>query len=141
VRTASDVRRLSRPQLDALYASLRADRLPVGTFDGRTWPVPAWPLWRGKIGYAISPRDGVVVNRGGFWLMIQGAVTVRASDVVIEYPQLGVRDYLKPVSDTLWLGYLKLGPFKVWFTLERIGGWPTDGIRFTVDTEDLGPKP
>jgi hypothetical protein len=37
---------------------------------------------------------------------------------VIRYP-LGLTDYLKPVNETLWLGYLA-GPVRIWFSLEAV---------------------
>lgn len=127
--TSRDLRRLPRLDLDELYASLRADRLPVGTYDGRTWPVSVWPLWRGKVFYGEWqgkefwggrwPGGCEAINRLGSGLIIHGDVYRQCSEVVIDYPQLHIQDYLKPVSDTLWLGYLKLGPFRIWFTLER----------------------
>jgi len=58
-----------------------------------------------------------VVNRIGWWYLVRGRTFLRR-DVKIVYP-FGLTDYLKPVSDTLWLGYLKLGPVRIWFTLEQ----------------------
>jgi len=122
--TAVEVRQLSRAQRDELWASLRADRLPVGTYDGRTWPVSVRPVWRGKVftkraGYSHLGR---VVNRIGPWLLVNGGTLCTLDEVVrIDYP-FGLTDYLKPVNDTLWLGYLRLGPFgKIWVTLEKQG--------------------
>jgi len=132
--TAAEVRQLSRGQRQALYDSLRADKLPVGTYDGRTWPVSVWPIWRGKVfsdgkhghdgGVVLGTRwyavpTGRVVNRVLFFRFVRGRAVWLKGEIRINYP-LGLRDYLKPVSDTLWLGYLKLGPVRIWFTLEQV---------------------
>jgi hypothetical protein len=124
--TGAEVRALSRPAVRELYDTLKADRLPVGTFDGRTWPVPVWPLWRGKAFTAcLCGCDccGTVRNRIGPFLFMKGEAEISwdidVDELVIRYP-LGLTDYLKPVSDTLWLGYLKLGPWRLWFTLEAV---------------------
>ena len=84
--TAAEVRQLSRGQRQALYDSLRADRLPVGTYDGRTWPVSVWPFWRGKVFASVTDDTGVlpnsVRNRIGPWLLVRGYVSLIVSRFV-----------------------------------------------------------
>lgn len=105
-----------RTLLERLYEHLpSATELPQGTYDGIAWPkLPFRGAWQGK----VFTGDGVV-NRIGPLLLIPGHVSLQGGEVVIDYPQLGLRDYLKPVSSTVWLG--KLGTEgRIWFTLEAV---------------------
>lgn len=124
--TAAQLQQFSGEALERLWPSLKADRLPVGTYDGEVWPRPRWPawwmLWRGKHFSRSCTCDrgthGVVANRIGPLLLIPGETWLDDGEVLIDYPQLGLQDRLKPVSDTLWLGRLALRGKTVWFTLE-----------------------
>jgi hypothetical protein len=133
--TPASLRKKSPKELVEFYDSLRADVLPLGTYEGEVLTPgfrAIWPVWRGKVftnahRHAFS-ADGLrsltvvtVVNRIGPWLLIPGDVTLRGSsgEVVIDYPQLGIQDHLKPVSATVWLGRMDLKGRTIWFTLEQ----------------------
>ncbi len=52
---------------------------------------------------------------------ITGSVTLEASgDIEIFYPHLGVRDFLRPVSPGVYLGWTKPGRTKVFFLLTKV---------------------
>lgn len=120
--TSAELKALPREALERLWQELRADKLPVGTFDGKAFGVPAWPFWKGKV-FTMRGWRGEVVNRIGPWLFIKGKVSLPAGagEVLIDYPQLGgLQDRLKPVSQTLWLGRIALPRLgTVWFSLEK----------------------
>jgi hypothetical protein len=126
-RTPAYLKRLSHAQLETLYASLKADHFPTGTFDGTVLGrLPGWLVgWQGKV-FTCRSAGCVVRNRIGPWLLVPGQVLMGADgEVLIEYPQLGLQDRLKPVSETLWLG--RVAGSRIWFTLEKTTKGLTNG--------------
>lgn len=129
--TAHELQALSEPALERLWLTLRADKLPVGTYDGwvknRPWWPAYWRLWRGKVfeSCACCPecRARWVLNRIGPFLRVRGDTLVKNGEVLVDYPQLKLQDRLRPVSATpeLWLGRLLLRGKTIWFTLEAVG--------------------
>lgn len=122
--TPAVLRRLSGPDLEQLWSTLRADKLPVGTFDGvafTRWPVGL--LWYGKRFIALDKIStlGRVKNRVGPLLVIEGFVTLWGGkhEVTIDYPQFGLQDRLKPLSATTWLGRMDVAGRTLWFSLEQ----------------------
>jgi hypothetical protein len=120
--TAADIRALSPKGLQALYDSLSATELPVGTFAGRAWsetlPVEGWitalDIWTGKVFRGTQVRNIIFGHEA-----IEGACTLERTAAVIHYPLLGLDDFLKPISRSLWLGYMPFGAHTIWFTLEK----------------------
>lgn len=106
--------------LEIFYASLHAPTIPYGPFDGKAWShdLPfvqtiAPLFWQGK----VFDEGTIVMNRIRGHLLIQGEVSLVDGAVVIDYPQLGLRDTLKQIDESNWLGRMQLGSSVVWFTL------------------------
>ena len=118
--TPGELQKLSGPTLEAFYATLEApERLPVGTFTGEAW-LATWPsitrligaLWQGK-----TFTGDAVTNRILWAQRVQGRVWIEGSDLIIDYPKLKLRDYLRPVTPWLYFGHMKIGRAMVYFTL------------------------
>jgi len=120
---AKELQRFTDEGLRDFYATLAADRLPVGRFQGYAWLV-RWPwttrlfgsVWAGK----VFGSDATVMNRILGHLFITGRVRLEHDEVVIDYPQLRVQDRLRPVTPLLYLGSMKVWRTSVYFTLEAV---------------------
>src|SRR5687768_14776443 len=103
--TADLIRQLSAIELADLYGSLHATQLPQGSFTGRAWSFDlpfvdrVSRVWQGKVF-----EGDTVWNRILGRLAVPGMVALNGDRVVITYPQLGVTDTLKLITDELLLG-------------------------------------
>lgn len=105
--------------LEAYFAGLHAPAIPSGLFDGKAWShdlpfvqTVAHLFWQGKVFEGAK-----VLNRMHTRLLIPGVVSLVDDAVIIDYPQLGLRDTLKSIDESHWLGRMQLGQSVVWFTL------------------------
>lgn len=130
------LRRFSQQALDVLFDRLSVQTMPVGSYEGHAW-MPGHPLlgwlagwvWRGKVF-----KESRVKNRILRLLLFAGDVSLVAFDsqdsadhwvwlkgdeISIEYPQLGLRDRVRQVSPSLYLGRLLVCGVVVNFTLSQ----------------------
>lgn len=73
-------------------------------------------FWRGKTFVADRVWNDILGHR-----IIMGKLSrmIGTSIVVIEYPRLGLCDYIYKVGDDAWTGAMLLGPFVVCFSLQK----------------------
>lgn len=106
---------------DALFNDLPpAKRIPRGRFSGQILVMrDGWRrtlaerLWRGKLF-----TDDRVVNFAGPIPVIPGKVSLQDGELIIDYPQQGLRDRLKPISTVSWLGQIGYRGETIWFRLD-----------------------